>query len=533
MNKKEPMPMVRCAIYTRKSTNENLDMDFNTLDAQREACELYIRSQASQGWSVLPDHYDDGGFTGANMERPALQRLIDDIESGKVNCVVVYKVDRLSRSLLDFARLIELFDSKGVSFVSTTQQFNTSQSLGRLVLNILLSFAQFEREMISERTRDKMGAARRKGKWAGGPAILGYRIDRERRRLEIEPKEADQVRAIFELYLRNPSIHVVAKQVDKMGWSKKQFITKDGRDVGGGRWNSNAIHRLLRNPTYCGKVSHKGELFDGEHEAIIDEKIFLKVQQIMRSHACGRGKRRVRNPKYFLAELLYCSCGEPMKPLAGRNRTGAEYRYYVCRSRRINAADHQDHPRIPANEIEPVVIERVRQICADSKLREEIAIRLDQGKSVMAEALGEKRAQVQEKIDSLKRESRKLLQAIQNADGKGLSILNERLGELEIELDAERLRANEIDDQLRGLTETAGRVAMSIELLDSFDELWEALTAEERYDLINLLIARIDVDDVNGKLDLHLHDLAQPFPLLIDAEKPMDIDQPKTMEAAS
>ena len=191
MGRKSNKPKrVRCAIYTRKSTSENLDMDFNTLDAQREAAELFIRSQASEGWVVLPDRYDDGGFTGANMERPGLQRLIEDIDAGKVDCVVVYKVDRLSRSLLDFARLIELFDDKGISFVSTTQQFNTATSLGRLVLNILLSFAQFEREMISERTRDKMGAARRKGKWVGGPPVLGYDVDRERRRLVVRPSRS-------------------------------------------------------------------------------------------------------------------------------------------------------------------------------------------------------------------------------------------------------------------------------------------------------------------------------------------------------
>ena len=298
---------LRCAIYTRKSTTENLDMDFNTLDAQREAAELFIRSQ---GWIIRPDRYDDGGFSGANIERPALKRLLKDIEDGKVDCVVVYKVDRLSRSLLDFARLVELFDEKGVSFVSTTQQFNTAQSLGRLVLNILLSFAQFEREMISERTRDKIGAARRRGKWTGGPPMLGYRVDRERRRLEVVPEEAERVRVIFQLYLRLRSVGSVTEKLRALGWKKKTFTTKDGRESGGGDWDENAVHRLLKNPLYIGKVVYNGEVFDGEHEAIVEVETFERVQKLLAAKACGRGPRRGRNPEYLLAGLIHCPrCG--------------------------------------------------------------------------------------------------------------------------------------------------------------------------------------------------------------------------------
>jgi site-specific DNA recombinase len=231
-----PRPLasaIRCAIYTRKSTEEGLDSDFNTLDAQRESADAYIVSQRHEGWIALPQKYDDGGFTGANMERPALKRLLDDVRSGLVNCVVVYKVDRLTRSLLDFARIVEVFDQHGTTFVSVTQQFNTTASLGRLTLNILLSFAQFEREMISERTRDKMSAARRKGKWTGGNPVLGYDVHPDGGSLVVNAEEAVRVRALFAMYLEHGSLLPVVSEVNGRGWTLKRWTTRDGKIVGG------------------------------------------------------------------------------------------------------------------------------------------------------------------------------------------------------------------------------------------------------------------------------------------------------------
>jgi site-specific DNA recombinase len=219
------VPLVRCAIYTRKSTEEGLEQEFNSLDAQRESGELFVRSQAGEGWTVLADRYDDGGFTGGNMERPALKRLMADIEAGKVDAVVVYKVDRLSRSLLDFARMMQTFEKYRVSFVSVTQQFNTATSMGRLVLNVLLSFAQFEREIISERTRDKIAATRRKGKWAGGHPILGYDVDPQGFRLVVNADEAERVRAIFKLYLQHESLLPVVRELERRGWANKRWQT--------------------------------------------------------------------------------------------------------------------------------------------------------------------------------------------------------------------------------------------------------------------------------------------------------------------
>ena len=225
----------RCAVYTRKSTEDGLEQEFNSLDAQREAGEAFIASQRSEGWECLPQHYDDGGFTGGNMDRPALQRLLADIEAGKVDCVVVYKVDRLSRSLLDFARMMETFEKHHVSFVSVTQQFNTSTSMGRLVLNVLLSFAQFEREIISERTRDKIAAARRKGKWSGGMPLLGYDVDPRGSKLIVNEDEAARVRAIFELYLERQSMIATIEELDCRGWVNKRWTTRKGHERGGHR----------------------------------------------------------------------------------------------------------------------------------------------------------------------------------------------------------------------------------------------------------------------------------------------------------
>jgi site-specific DNA recombinase len=306
----KPRPMaasVRCAIYTRKSTDEGLDSDFNTLDAQRESAEAYVASQRHEGWITLPQKYDDGGFTGANMERPALTRLLDDVRSGLVNCVVVYKVDRLTRSLLDFAKIMEVLDKHGATFVSVTQQFNTTASLGRLTLNILLSFAQFEREMIAERTRDKMSAARRKGKWVGGNPVLGYDVHPNGGALVVNEDEAGRVRAIFGLYLELGSLLPVVEELDRRGWRLKQWTTRDGKVAGGKPFTRARLHQLLTNITYTGQVRHRGEVYPGEQGAIIDAELWEKVQARLKANAPGSG-RSLRN-KYgaLLKGVVRCA----------------------------------------------------------------------------------------------------------------------------------------------------------------------------------------------------------------------------------
>src|SRR5712692_9033382 len=258
---------IRCAIYTRKSTEEGLEQEFNSLDAQRESGEAFIKSQ---GWLCLPDHYDDGGCTGGNMDRPALQRLLKAIAAGAIDSVVVYKVDRLSRSLLDFAKMMETFEQHRVAFVSVTQQFNTATSMGRLVLHILLSFAQFEREIIAERTRDKIAAARRKGKWAGGMPLLGYDVEPRGSKLVVNAAEAQRVRAIFTLYLQHEGLVPVVGELQRRGWRNKRWRTRKGSLRGGKPLRGNTLHQLLTNVTYRGQIRYKQETHAGEHASIVD-----------------------------------------------------------------------------------------------------------------------------------------------------------------------------------------------------------------------------------------------------------------------
>jgi site-specific DNA recombinase len=257
---KPPITRLRCAIYTRKSTEEGLDQEFNSLDAQREAAEAFILSQRREGWIGLPECYDDGGFTGANMDRPALTKLLRAVEAGELDCVVVYKVDRLSRSLLDFTRMLSIFEKHKVSFVAVTQQFNTSTSLGRLTLNILLSFAQFERELIGERTRDKMSAARRKGKWTGGYPVLGYDVDLGGGRLVVNEEEAERVRSIFALFEKNGSVLLTLEAIERRGWRLKSWTRKTGQFHPGGPFALNSLRRLLTNIIYTGSIRHHGNL---------------------------------------------------------------------------------------------------------------------------------------------------------------------------------------------------------------------------------------------------------------------------------
>ena len=303
-------PTIRCAIYTRKSTEEGLEQEFNSLDAQRESSEAYIASQKGNGWVCLPDRYDDGGYTGGNLDRPAARRLLADAEAGRFDCIVVYKVDRLSRSLMDFARIVEMLERNKISFVSITQHFDTTTSMGRLTLNILLSFAQFEREIISERTRDKIAAARRKGKWIGGIPILGYDVDPQGNRLVINKNESIKVNQIYELYLEYQAMLPVAKELNRRGWRTKVWVTKKGRERGGLPFDKNNLFRVLTNIIYHGKLRYKEEIHEGEHEAIISEQLWQQTQELLRRNGRSGGKL-VRN-KYgaLLKGLLRCeSCG--------------------------------------------------------------------------------------------------------------------------------------------------------------------------------------------------------------------------------
>jgi site-specific DNA recombinase len=349
--------LARCAIYTRKSTEYNLELAFNSLDAQREACEAYIKSQAHEGWRLIPGRYGDGAFSGASLDRPALQQLLADVRASKIDIVLVYKVDRLTRSLADFAKLIELFDVHGVSFVSVTQSFNTSSSMGRLTLNVLLSFAQFERELIGERVRDKIAASKRKGLWVGGPVPLGYAaVDKK---ILVVPAEAAAVRTIFARYLELGSVRALAEDLDRRGIRSKPRRRSTGRTVGGGRFGVGALAYLLKNRFYIGELVYRGEVHHGEHEPILDSALFEAVGAKLAAQAVER-RCRLRGLPAILSGRLFDHRGNRMSPTHA-NKRGARYRYYVSQ------AVLQGKPpppglvsRVPAAEIEALVVAALR-----------------------------------------------------------------------------------------------------------------------------------------------------------------------------
>ena len=360
-NKPTPRPRtIRCAIYTRKSTEEGLDQQYNSLDAQRDAGESFIRSQVNEGWEIVHDRYDDGGFSGGNIERPALKRLMEDIEAGRIDCVIVYKVDRLSRSLLDFARVMETFDKYSVSFVSVTQHFNTTHLMGRLTLNILLSFAQFEREIIGERIRDKLAAQCWRGQWTGGYPVLGYDVDRTERtpKLVINSEEATKVRRIFSLYLELKNLLPVVHELDERGWTDKLWHSKKGLPKGGRVFDKGSVHALLTNPIYCGKIKHKTDLYQGQHQAIVDTDIFDRVQAQLRENGFNRGNRMPSKHGGLLKGIIRCPhCNVAMVPNMTK-RNSIVYRYYTCVRAIKRGRQSCRHPSLPAGEIEAAVLIR-------------------------------------------------------------------------------------------------------------------------------------------------------------------------------
>lgn len=320
----------RCALYTRKSSEEGLEQDFNSLDAQREACEAYVRSQAGEGWRALPARYDDGGFSGGSMGRPGLTRLLADIAAGKVDVVVVYKIDRLTRALADFARIVELFDRHGVSFVSVTQAFNTTSSMGRLTLNVLLSFAQFEREVTGERIRDKIAASKARGMWMGGNLPLGYDLPAEgRRALRLNLEEAATVRAIFAAYLDLKSVSALERWLAERGLVSKQRTTLGGRVAGGKPINRGALFHLLRNRVYLGMIVHRDMVHPGMHPAIVDPDVFDAVQKLLDANQRRLASRRNKAARAPLTGRIFDADGQPMSPTFSYGRRDKRYRYYV------------------------------------------------------------------------------------------------------------------------------------------------------------------------------------------------------------
>lgn len=483
--KNQEKPVIRCAIYTRKSTEEGLEKEFNTLDAQRESGEAYIRSQKNEGWICLPDRYDDGGFTGGNMERPALQRLLDDVKSGKVNCIVVYKLDRLSRSLMDFAKIVEVLDQYSASFVSVTQQFNTKDSMGRLTLNILLSFAQFEREIISERTRDKIAAARRKGKWTGGTPFLGYDVDSHSGKLVVNPVEANKVRQIFNLYLEHQSLSSVVDELKNRGWASKSWVTHRGKHRKGILYNKQRLSNLLKNIMYIGKIRYKDEIHEGEHKAIIDNDTWQEVQAQLRKG--NRMPTQSRNRYHSLLRgLLHCTvCNATMIHLGVNKKNNKIYRYYVCTNAHANGYDKCPSPSLPAEEIEQFVLERLVELGSNEDLQDKV---IEQADYLW-----------KEQVESMKREERRLHLHLETLE-QGDELSDKREGQ-STKLKLRTLREKISDAESNPITSFECENA-----LGRIEVLLGHLTADEKHWLLKLIFERIDYDGESGKIAFHLND---------------------------
>ncbi|HKQ49905.1 MAG TPA: recombinase family protein [Phycisphaerae bacterium] len=499
--KAPPPPTVRCAIYTRKSSEEGLAQEFNSLDAQREAAEAYIASQKAEGWIALPTRYDDGGYTGGNIDRPALKTLLSDIEAGKIDCIVVYKVDRLSRSLMDFARIMQTFETHKVSFVSVTQHFNTTHSMGRLTLNILLSFAQFEREIIGERIRDKIAASRAKGKWTGGTPILGYDVDRSNGspKLVVNAVESSRVRQIFELYLECGSLLPAVAELERRNWRTKVWATRSKKNRGGVAFDKCSLHALLTNIVYFGKVRHKDAIYAGEHEPIIPEDLFGRVQRKLQQNGrTGNAEMRNRHGA-LLRGLLHCkACGRSMNHTF-TSRDNRRYRYYTCANVIKGGRRRCPTPSLPAAEIEKAVVDQIRCIGQDPGL--------------IAETLKQTRAQAEAAIAGLTGERRTLENGLTRCHAKIRKAATGSVGRAVAECIAEL--TDQIGQAERRLVEIDGQIAEHRDnlvdeqdvaaALADFDNLWRMLSPREQARVIHLLVSRVEFDGDDSTIEVAFH----------------------------
>jgi len=494
---------VRCAIYTRKSHEEGLEQEFNSLHAQREAGEAYIASQRHAGWVALPTDYSDGGFTGGNMDRPGLEKLLADIQRNRVDCVVVYKVDRLSRSLMDFAQMISLFDQHDVAFVSVTQHFDTSTSMGRLILNVLLSFAQFEREIIGERIRDKKLATAKQGKYVGGQPFLGYDIDRERKRLIVNPAEAQIVREIFEAFIRTRSTLVVARELNATGYRTKQYkAIKNGKVVGGKRWNKVYVYRVVTNRKYLGEVVHKGQSYPGEHEAVLDRRQWDEAQRIMADNYHARADKTRQKVQALLTGIVRCGhCGKAMGA-SHTKRRGRRYRYYVCNHAEKNGYDTCPVKSVAAGQIEGAVKDRIRVILRSPDLiartfREVQA----QAESQRADLAGQ-RDRLEARLAELKRAIGRLARSDGNDGGlvAELTKLNEEYGQTQNQVE-------EVGHAMEALGEGGPAEDDVRTALQKLDPLWDELFPAEKERIVKLLVQEVVVGQDSLLICLRLHGL--------------------------
>jgi len=497
-----PHRTIRCAVYCRVSTDEQAALEYNSLQAQEEICRTYLgmRSRdpaAKETWEHAQT-YVDSGLSGGTLERPALKRLLADAEAGHLDVILIYKIDRLSRSIHQFYRIWEVLERRGVDLVSATQDLNTSTSQGKLMLNMLLSFGQYERELVGERTRDKIAASRRRGRWTGGTPILGYDI--RDGRLAMNEGEACRVREIFRLYLEHSSLTRVVEELNRRGWTTKCWTRKDGGDRDGRAFDKPALHRLLVNPLYAGRVRSNGSLHAGEHRAIVDEAAWNRANAHLRTSGATGGKSVRNKHGALLRGLLYCgACGYAMTH-SFTKKGNVLYRYYVCVNRLKKGAHACPGGKVSAHEAERHVVGRIREIGSDPRLIAEVVrqakVQLDEHRV----ALVAERRQLGKDLKRERASLRRLAaEQSRNGDGSGITA---RLAGIQQRIETVERRlvivAQELDSAKRQVLDE-GQVAAA---LSTFDAIWDALVPTEQARILRLLTERIAYDGRTGKLDL-------------------------------
>lgn len=477
------------AIYCRKSTEEGLDREFNSLDAQRQCCEQFIASQKHEGWVASDERFDDGGFTGSNTERPALQRLLADVKAGRIQVIAVYKLDRLSRSLIDFVGLLQTLEKHQIAFVSVTQHFNTATPMGRLMLNILICFAQFERENMIERVRDKVAATKRLGKWCGGVPVLGYDVAPGGRKLIVNEAEAEQVRAIVALYLEHRSLTATVQELERRGWRNKAWTSGTGHARGGARFCKSTLARLLGSILYTGRIRYRGEIFPGEHPAIVDQPTWDAVQaQLAAQHRSGGAGSRLRHQALLRGILRCAPCGCGMTFTSTR-RGPKLYAYYTCQRAREHGAASCPLPNLPVGEVDRLVIDELAAICRAPALTEQVIAALD---AQHADSVATAQARLAEAERLAAGAAAAAARAPDDAAQQGLV--------RQAEAQVRTLRT-----ALATITAARPDPDEALTLLRSFEPVWAELGPSERQELLRHLIAQVAVDGHAGKVAITFH----------------------------
>jgi site-specific DNA recombinase len=495
----------RAAIYTRKSTDEGLKKDFNSLDNQRERAEAYA---ASQDWSLVDAQYDDGGFSGKTTDRPALQRLLVDAENRLLDVIIVYKLDRLSRSLCDFVNLHRLLAKYSVEIVSVTEPIDTRTPMGRAFVNILVSFGQMEREQTAERTRDKMSAARRRGKWTGGMPPLGYDVVPEGGRLVVNKDEAAAVKEVFELYLEKTSLLAVVQDLWMRGWRRKSWTTRDGRVRVGREFNAVDLHRLITNPLYAGMQKLGDETFKGEHPAIITKAVFDRVQRLLDANRRNSGASHRNRHGALLRGILRCSaCDSAMTHMFNKNRHGRDYRYYRCVNAVKNGAAACPSGSVPAQKIEAFVVEQIKRIGSDPALCDETFRQVQAQVAADRRGLKAEAKRVERELATIRGDLDRLTTAVTRATGAAADALMAKLAETQDRMTTLERRRREVADRLAAVAAQDVEPEEVRQALAQFTDVWDVLLTPERERIVRLLFDHIEYNGPSNELRFTLSPL--------------------------